>query len=239
MSAAACCLPRHAHLAVERPFADWCGHYGIAMAKVGPRVVATCIEGIAGKLVSASVKQHLAVIRMRFDWLIVGQVLPFSPVSPVRGPEHVAKEGMTPVRSADAERGLLVGVDLSTLGGLCDRRQPAYWFSSLRGSLRQRRFRLPTTTRRGGVPFSGCTRRAGAAAWCRRIIRRRNSWTRISRQGNWGRAGTGRRFGPARSVGRIGWRSGRPRQSCFRTAHGRPQALESGTSRHRVSRCDP
>ena len=153
MSAAACCLLRHAHLAVERPFADWCGHYGIVMAKVGPVVVATYIEGITGKLVSASVKQHLAVIRMLFDWQIVGQVLPFNPVSSVRGRERVAKEGKTPVRSADAERGLLDGVGLSTLKGLCDRRQSAYWFSALRGSPRQCRFRLPTTTRRGGVPL--------------------------------------------------------------------------------------
>ena len=70
---------------------------------------------------SASVKQHLAALRMLFDWFVVGQVLPFNPASSVRGPKHVVKKGKTPVLTAEEARGLLDGIDLSTLAGLRDR----------------------------------------------------------------------------------------------------------------------
>jgi site-specific recombinase XerC len=43
------------------------------------------------------VKQQLAAIRMLCDWLVVGQVMPSSPASSVRGPRHVVKTGKTPV----------------------------------------------------------------------------------------------------------------------------------------------
>ena len=39
---------------------------------------------------------NAAVLRMLFDWLVVGQVLPFNPASSVRGPKHVVKTGKTP-----------------------------------------------------------------------------------------------------------------------------------------------
>ena len=79
------------------------------------------VEELTGKLAPASVKQHLVAIRMLFDWLVVGQVLPFNPASSVRGPKHIVKEGKTPVLSAEEARGLLDGIDLSTLAGLRDR----------------------------------------------------------------------------------------------------------------------
>ena len=45
------------------------------------------------------VKQHLAAIRMLFDWLVVGQVIPMNPASSVRAPKYVVKRGKTPVLS--------------------------------------------------------------------------------------------------------------------------------------------
>ena len=84
-------------------------------------VVAAYVEELTGKLAPASVKQYLAAIRMLFDWLVVGQVVPFNPASTVRGPKHVVKNGKTPVLSAEEARGLLDGIDLSTLAGLRDR----------------------------------------------------------------------------------------------------------------------
>ena len=102
-------------------FADWCGHHGIPLAKVEPIVVAAYVEELTRKLAPASVKQHLAALRMLFDWLVVGQVLPFNPASSVRGPKHVVRKGKTPVLSAEEARGLLDGIDLSTLAGLRDR----------------------------------------------------------------------------------------------------------------------
>jgi integrase/recombinase XerD len=42
-----------------------------------------------GKVRSApTVKQHLACIRMLFDWLVTGQVVPTNPAHAVRGPRH-------------------------------------------------------------------------------------------------------------------------------------------------------
>ena len=84
-------------------------------------VVAAYIEQLSGALAPASVKQHLAALRMLFDWLVVGQVLPFNPASSVRGPKHVVKTSKTPVLSASETRALLDGIDISTLVGLRDR----------------------------------------------------------------------------------------------------------------------
>ena len=64
---------------------------------------------------------YLAALRMFFDWLVVGQVLPFNPANSVRGPRHVVKTDKTPVLSAKKTRALLDGVDVSNLVGLRDR----------------------------------------------------------------------------------------------------------------------
>ena len=66
-------------------------------------------------------KQHLAAIRMLFDWLVTRQIVPANPASSVRGPKHVVKRGKTPVLTADQARQLLDAIDVSTIGGLRDR----------------------------------------------------------------------------------------------------------------------
>jgi hypothetical protein len=51
---------------------------------------------MAGKFEKPTVKQHLAAIRMLFDWLIVGQIFAGpNPAATVRGPKHVVKKGKT------------------------------------------------------------------------------------------------------------------------------------------------
>ena len=47
-----------------------------------------------------SVKQQLAAVRMLFDLLVIGQVVPMNPAAAVRGPKHVVKTGKTPVLDA-------------------------------------------------------------------------------------------------------------------------------------------
>ena len=42
-----------------------------------------------------TVKQHLAAIRMLFDWLVTGHVVMINPATSVRGPKHVVKRGKT------------------------------------------------------------------------------------------------------------------------------------------------
>jgi integrase/recombinase XerD len=59
-----------------------------------------------------TVKQHLASLRMLFDWLITGQVIDANPAAAVRAAKHVVKKGKTPVLKADEARDLLDSIPL-------------------------------------------------------------------------------------------------------------------------------
>src|SRR5262249_34294625 len=86
-----------------------------------PVVIAAYVEELVTIYEKPTVKQHLAAIRMLFDWLVVGQVIPMNPASSVRGPTHVAKKGKTPVLTAKEARDLLDSIDVMTVVGLRDR----------------------------------------------------------------------------------------------------------------------
>jgi site-specific recombinase XerD len=83
--------------------------------------VAAYIEGLQATAAKPTVKQHLAAIRMLFDWLIIGQVLAVNPAHAVRGPKHVVRRGKTPVLTEEQARHLLESIDVTTLVGLRDR----------------------------------------------------------------------------------------------------------------------
>jgi site-specific recombinase XerD len=83
--------------------------------------VAAYIELLHGERAAPTVKQHLACIRMLFDWLVIGQVMPTNPAHSVRGPRHSVTKGVTPVLSSEEATALLTGMDVSTLVGLRDR----------------------------------------------------------------------------------------------------------------------
>jgi site-specific recombinase XerC len=103
-------------------FFTWLEEHGIdELVGIEPLHVAAYIEQRQHAMAKPTVKQHLAAIRMLFDWLVVGQVLATNPAHAVRGPKHVVKRGKTPVLSADQARRLLEGIDVSTLVGLRDR----------------------------------------------------------------------------------------------------------------------
>ena len=63
------------------------------------------IEELRGEFTAATVKQHLAALRMLFDWLVTGHVLDVNPAHAVRGPKYVVKKGKTPELTADKARG--------------------------------------------------------------------------------------------------------------------------------------
>jgi hypothetical protein len=65
-------------------------------------------------------KQQLAAVRMLFDWLIIGQVVPANPASAVRGPKHVVKTGKAPVLDAADWRKLLDAIPTDTIRDLRD-----------------------------------------------------------------------------------------------------------------------
>ena len=103
-------------------FAAWCERHGmISLQAIEPVHVATYIETLQRRMAPPSVKQHLAAIRMLFDWLVVGQVMPNNPASSVRGPKYSTKKGKTPVLMADETRALLDAIDVRTIVGLRDR----------------------------------------------------------------------------------------------------------------------
>jgi site-specific recombinase XerD len=103
-------------------FFRWCEEIGLSrLDAVRPVHVAGYVEQL-GRIRSApSVKQHLAAVRMLFDWLVVGQVVRSNPASVVRGPKHVIKRGKTPVLSPEEAHELFAGIPTDTLIGLRDR----------------------------------------------------------------------------------------------------------------------
>jgi integrase len=67
------------------------------------------------------VKQQLAAVRMLFDWLVTGQVVPMNPAPAVRGPKHVVKPGKTPVLDGKGWHRLLAAIPADTVRDLRDR----------------------------------------------------------------------------------------------------------------------
>ena len=111
---------RKAYARAASDFATWCELHGVAdVRQVQPVHVAAYIEGL--QIAAPSIKQRLAALRMLFDWLVVGQVMPTNPAGSVRGPRHSVKKGKTPVLAAEEARALLDAIDTSTLIGLRDR----------------------------------------------------------------------------------------------------------------------
>jgi integrase/recombinase XerD len=116
---------RNTRAAYGRAAADflrWCEEQGIdALGRVQPVHVAAYIELLQGQRSAPTVKQHLACIRMLFDWLVIGQVMPTNPAHSVRGPRHSVTKGVTPVLSSEEATALLTGMHVSTVVGLRDR----------------------------------------------------------------------------------------------------------------------
>jgi site-specific recombinase XerD len=103
-------------------FFAWLEQHGIAeLVDIEPIHVAAYVETLQATHSKPTLKQHLAAVRMLFDWLVVGQVLATNPAHAVRGPTHVVKRGKTPVLTAKQARELLDSIDISTIVGLRDR----------------------------------------------------------------------------------------------------------------------
>lgn len=130
----------YAHAAQE--FGTWCELNGFTeLRDIEPVHIAAYIETLQDRLAAPSVKQHLAAIRMLFNWLVVGQVLAVNPASPVRGPKHSVKKGKTPVLTADEARALLDSITPDSPMALRDRALIAlmvYTFARVGAALKMR-----------------------------------------------------------------------------------------------------
>lgn len=91
------------------------------LVDVRPLHVAAHVELLTASHAAPTVKQHLAAVRMLFDWLVLGQVIPSNPAASVRGPRHVVRRGRTPVLEREDARRLLDGIRTDTVVGLRDR----------------------------------------------------------------------------------------------------------------------
>lgn len=110
---------RMAYVRALVPFFGWCESRGFSLHEIQPVHVAAYIEQHTGS--APTVKQHLAAIRMMFDWMVIGQIVPVNPSSSVRGPKHVVKRGKTPVLKAEQARLLLDSINTDIISGLRDR----------------------------------------------------------------------------------------------------------------------
>lgn len=118
---------RRAYYKAACRFSDWCEGRGLDLGAVKPPHAATYIEMLGlpepdgAGLSKPSVKQHLAALRMLFDWLVVGHVLDVNPAHAVRGPKYSQTKGKTPVLDRDEARALIAAIDTGSLTGLRDR----------------------------------------------------------------------------------------------------------------------
>jgi len=123
---------RMAYYRAACSFFAWLDEHGIGeLADIEPFHVAAYLKALrvsdagdrAVKVRTASrptVKQHLAAIRMLFDWLVVGQILAINPAHAVRGPKHVVKRGKTPVLTEEQARQLLASIKVVRKATLSD-----------------------------------------------------------------------------------------------------------------------
>ena len=122
-------------------FFAWCEDRGLTLTTIRPHDVGAWVEQLQDKHGPPGVKQQLAAVRMLFDWLIIGQVLPMNPAAAVRGPKHVVKTGKTPVLDAADWRKLIDSIPTETVRDLRDRALIAtltYSFARITAALKMR-----------------------------------------------------------------------------------------------------
>ncbi len=132
---------RRAYARACARFFAWCDDRGLTLPTIRPYDVATYIETLQQTHAAPGVKQQLAAVRMLFDWLITGQVVPTNPASAVRGPKHVVKTGKTPVLEGTEWRRLIDTIPTDTARDLRDRALIAtltYGFARIGAALKMR-----------------------------------------------------------------------------------------------------
>ncbi|MBB5060815.1 site-specific recombinase XerD [Granulicella aggregans] len=113
---------RRAYREAVRQFSAFCAEHAIVdLPQVEPVHIAAFVEAQLQLHSKPTVKLRLAALRMLFDWMVVGQVIPTNPAHAVRGPKHSQRRGKTPVLQADEARTLIDAIDATSLPGLRDR----------------------------------------------------------------------------------------------------------------------
>jgi site-specific recombinase XerD len=122
-------------------FFAWCERRGLTLTAIRPFDVAAWVKELQDEHSAPGVKQQFAAVRMLFDWLVTGQVVPMNPAAAVRGPKHVVKTGKTPVLDAAEWRKLIDSIPTETVRDLRDRALIAtltYSFARIAAALRMK-----------------------------------------------------------------------------------------------------
>jgi site-specific recombinase XerD len=112
---------RRAYARACHGFFGWCEQRGLTLAAIRPVQVAAWVKELQEKHGAPGVKQQLAAVRMLFDWLVTGQIVPTNPAAAVRGPKHVVKTGKTPVLDGKEWHRLIDAIPTDTVRDLRDR----------------------------------------------------------------------------------------------------------------------
>jgi site-specific recombinase XerC len=168
--------------AAARFFACCDQHHIGEIADIEPLHVAAYVEALGQDFEKPTVKQHLAAIRMLFDWLVTGQVVATHPAHSVRGPKHVVKTGKTTVLTGEQARELLDSIDTSTVVGMRDRALISVMTFAFARVGAVVAMRVEDYYPNGKRWWCGCMRKAASAMRCRRTTISKPISTLISRR---------------------------------------------------------
>ena len=113
---------RRAYGRVAWQFFSWLDEWGVALEGITAVHVATWVENLKrDDYEVASIKQHLAAVRMLLDYLVTGGVLRHNPAASVKGPRHSVRRGKTPVLDGNEAGKLLASIPEDSICGLRDR----------------------------------------------------------------------------------------------------------------------
>ncbi len=105
---------RMAYVRAACYFLNWCEGQGIrAPGCVQSVHLAAYIEILRGKRSAPTVKQHPACIRVLFDCLAAGQVMPTNPAHSVRGLRHSVTKRFNAGPAQEEATSLLTGINVS------------------------------------------------------------------------------------------------------------------------------
>jgi site-specific recombinase XerD len=113
---------RRAYARAAKEFFEWLAARGVTRLTAIESVhVAAYVEQLQKARSAPTAKLRLAALRHLFDWMVIGQIMPFNPAAAVRGPRHIVRRGKTPVLDPLEARQLIDAINISTVIGLRDR----------------------------------------------------------------------------------------------------------------------
>ena len=92
---------------------------GFTLDKISPGFIGAYLDSLTFSVPTK--KQHLAALRVFFDWLVTGHIVDTNPAASVRGPKLVVREGKTPVLQEAELRQLFDSLSTITIRDLRDR----------------------------------------------------------------------------------------------------------------------